>query len=92
MAYPGLLTLKAPAKTACENVVCFSCMLHIYCILANIIDLCKSRGKMCGPSSACSYRNSIQYLPVYTDGGEVENGRCTSQNIKRYPCITKRVT
>ena len=87
--YPGLLTLKAPAKVAYENVVCLSCLLHIF---ATIIDLCKFRGKMCGSKSACSYRNSIQYLPVYTDGGEVKNGRCTSQNIKRYPCITKRVT
>ena len=46
VAYPGPLTIKAPAKTAYGYVVCFICLLHIF---ANIIDLCKIRAKCVDP-------------------------------------------
>ena len=46
-----ILTLKAPRKTASENVVCLCRLLNI---LANFSDLFLHTGKQCGPRSDCS--------------------------------------
>ena len=45
------LTLKAPRKTASENVVCSCRLLNI---LANFSNLFLHTGKQCGPRSDCS--------------------------------------
>ena len=44
------LTLKAPRKTASENVVCLCCLLYL---LANFSNLFLHTGKQCGPWSDC---------------------------------------
>ena len=46
-----MLTLKAPRKTASENVVCLCRLLNI---LANFPNLFLHTGKQCGPRSDCS--------------------------------------
>ena len=45
------LTLKAPRKTASENVVCLCRLLNI---LANFANLFLHTGKQYGPRSDCS--------------------------------------
>ena len=45
------LTLKAPRKTASENVVCLCRLLNI---LADFSNLFLHTGKQCGPRSDCS--------------------------------------
>ena len=45
------LTLKAPRKSASENVVCLCRLLNI---LANFSNLFLHTGKQCGPRSDCS--------------------------------------
>ena len=45
------LTLKAPRKTASENVVCLCRLLNI---LANFSNLFLHTDKQCGPRSDCS--------------------------------------
>ena len=47
-AVTGALTLKAPRKTASENVVCLCCLLNI---LADFSNLFLYTGKQCGPRS-----------------------------------------
>ena len=46
-----VLTLKAPRKTASENVVCSCRLLNI---LADFSNLFLHTGKQCGPRSDCS--------------------------------------
>ena len=46
-----VLTLKAPRKTASENVVCLCRLLNI---LADFSNLVLHTGKQCGPRSDCS--------------------------------------
>ena len=58
-AFAGHLTLKAPRKTASENVVCLCRLLNI---LANFSNLFLHTGKQCGPRSDCSYRSSLIWV------------------------------
>ena len=44
--YKGILTLKAPRKTASENVVCLCRLLNF---LADFSNLFLQTGKQCGP-------------------------------------------
>ena len=48
--------VEAPLKTASENVVYLSHLLHIF---DNYIGLCKCRGKQCRPRSDCFYRGIL---------------------------------
>ena len=54
-----ILTLKAPRKTASENVVCLCRLLNI---LADFSNLFLHTGKQCEPWSDCSYRSSLIWV------------------------------
>ena len=51
--------LKAPRKTASENVVCLCRLMNI---LADFSNLVLHTGKQCGPRSDCSYRSSLIWV------------------------------